>query len=172
MNSREFFKESHLKSIDTAKISDYSKTHRQGFFDSIYDLGPELSNVLNALIPAIKPSLFIETGVAAGKSSNVILNLLSENHEGRLLSFDVTEKVGELIDPKNLDLWDLFVLPEIRRKSHFVSKLQSSQEAELFLHDSDHSPKWQKFETEQAIRNLPNLRYILLDDSQGRVAKF
>lgn len=155
-----------LNSIITKDIN------REGFFDSIYDLGPELSKVLVGLISSRKPTLIIETGVAAGKSTNVILKALGSNGKGKLISVDVTSNVGELVEEDYRKQWTLNVLPNFGRKRAFRRILTNNPQADIFLHDSDHSSNWQKFEVIEALRHLPNVSFLLIDDIQPDVSNF
>jgi hypothetical protein len=145
---------------------------RTGFFGPIYDLGPELSESLVGVLMVTKPTLVIETGVAAGKSTNLILNQLRLSDQGRLVSIDVTINVGELVEPQNRFLWDLEVLPSLLRRHRFESLLRKHSDAQIFLHDSDHSVEWQLFEIKKVTEVLRHVSYILVDDIQPSVASF
>jgi hypothetical protein len=166
-----------MATISEAPIHKIKNTHllddeRLGFFGSIYDLGPELSQSLLGATKDKKPSLVIETGVAAGKSTNLILNQLRINGSGRLVSIDVTSNVGELIEQQNKFLWTLEVLPNFLRRQRFEALLNKYSKAEIFLHDSDHSVAWQLFEIKRATVLLSDLSYILVDDIQPEVANY
>lgn len=137
---------------------------RSGFFDSAYDLGPELSHFLVWYCKSRKPTLVLETGVAAGKSSSLILTELNTNRHGSLVSFDITSKVGELIPTGYRNQWSLIVLPSFGKKRAFSRSLDKYNGAELFLHDSDHSVMWQKYEILAALEKLTALEYLLVDD--------
>jgi hypothetical protein len=145
---------------------------RVGFFGPIYDLGPELSRSLLGVLIEKKPSLVIETGVAAGKSTNLILNQLRLNRVGHLVSIDVTRNVGELIEKHNRILWTLEVLPDFARRLRFEAILRKYSKTQIFLHDSDHSVAWQLFEIKKVTERLSDLSYILVDDVQPAVADF
>lgn len=141
-----------------------SEISRTGFFDQIYDLGPGLSLILFHLLLKLKPKRIIETGVAAGASSNIILYCLDIGKFGTLVSIDITPKVGELIEDNLRGRWDLNILPNLSKKKGFINLLEQNSDASIFLHDSDHSIEWQVFEIDEAIKNLPNLEYLLVDD--------
>ena len=149
-----------------------NNSSRSGFFGPIYDLGPELSESLLGILTITRPTLVIETGVAAGKSTNLILNQLRLNNLGRLVSIDVTANVGELVQPENRFLWDLEVLPNFLRRKRFESLLRKNSNAQIFLHDSDHSVEWQLFEIKKVTERLNVVSYILVDDVQPAVASF
>jgi hypothetical protein len=157
---------------EAQEVFSLNNNSRSGFFGPIYDLGPELSASLLGVLMMTRPTLVIETGVAAGKSTNLILNQLRLNDQGRLVSIDVTINVGELVEPQNRFLWDLEVLPSLLRQHRFESLLRKHSAAQIFLHDSDHSVKWQLFEIKKVTEVLRRVSYILVDDIQPAVASF
>lgn len=150
------------------------RTHkpRHGFFGEIYDLGAGLGFVLFVLIEAEKPRLVIETGIAAGASSNLILNRLNAIESGELISVDITSKVGELVEQKLKNRWNVKVLPKLFKRKAFLHILNSNQNATIFLHDSDHSLQWQIFEISSAIKCLPSVKHILVDDVSEEFQSF
>ena len=124
--------ESNLRDIDISfYISELSDRYslnsesnqeraRGNFFSPIYDLGAITSLFLYSWIRVNKPKLVFETGVAAGKSSWMILDALKRNGSGKLTSVDITKNVGGLIPEDLKDNWDLLVMPKFRRKKHFT----------------------------------------------------
>ena len=156
------------------KISSYSeylslfnlrtKKPRNGFFGEIYDLGAGLGFVLFELIETEKPQRVIETGIAAGASSNLILDRLNANGFGDLISVDITSKVGELVEDKFKKRWAIKVLPKMFKRNAFLRILKSNQDAIIFLHDSDHSIHWQIFEISSVVNSIPGIKHILVDD--------
>jgi hypothetical protein len=151
----------------TEYLKDFSsrtKKPRNGFFGEIYDLGAGLGFVLFDLIETEKPQKVIETGVAAGASSNLILDRLSTNGTGVLISVDITSKVGELVDERLKNRWTISVLPKLFKKKAFLRILSSHPDAIIFLHDSDHSIQWQIFEISSVIKSIPGVKHILVDD--------
>jgi len=146
------------------------KVPRKQFFDSIFDLGPGMSEFLYTAILVSKPQKVIETGVAAGVSTNTILSALQLNGIGNLVSIDITTQVGELVDENLKNLWRLQILPEIGKEKAFARYLQQNTDATIFLHDSDHSDSWQKKEFENLIREIPGIEFIFFDDiGQGLI---
>ena len=141
-----------------------AKKPRNGFFGEIYDLGAGLGFVLFVLVATERPRKVIETGVAAGASSNLILDRLNAIHSGNLISVDVTHKVGELVEKQLKTRWTLSVLPKLFKRKAFLRILNSNQDATIFLHDSDHSIKWQIFEIGSVITSIPSIKHILVDD--------
>ncbi|ASY28451.1 hypothetical protein A1sIIB60_00190 [Candidatus Planktophila lacus] len=170
----QFLKECNLDKAGVSDIEMYKEyllrremkdeLSRTGFFDQIYDLGPGLSLILFHLLLKTCPNKIIETGVAAGASSNIILYCLDINKNGALVSVDITPNVGELIEDNLKRRWELNILPNLSKKKGFINLLQRNSDASIFLHDSDHSIQWQKFEIKAAIESLPRLEYLLVDD--------
>jgi len=140
------------------------KSPRKQFFDSIFDLGPGMSEFLYSAIIVKKPNKVIETGVAAGVSTNTMLNALHSNGKGELFSVDITEQVGELVEGNLKSRWLIKILPEIGREKTFARLLRENADATIFLHDSDHSVSWQIKEFTNVVRELTNIELILFDD--------
>ena len=145
---------------------------RSGFFGEIYDLGPGLGFLLFVLIDKEKPKTVIETGIAAGASSNLILDRLNQIRHGRLVSLDITSKVGELVDEKLKEKWTIEILPKLFKRKSFINILESYPDASIFLHDSDHSVKWQIFEICSVIKYIPTIKHILVDDVNREFQSF
>ncbi|NBU57569.1 MAG: class I SAM-dependent methyltransferase [Actinobacteria bacterium] len=146
------------------RFSERVASPRTSFFNPIFDLGLGMSEFVFLCILIKKPLTVIETGVAAGVSTNAALTALQINGAGRLLSLDITPKVGELVDDKLKNRWKLEILPELARENSFSKYLKENREATIFLHDSDHSGAWQIKEFGNVIRHLPGIELILFDD--------
>ena len=139
-------------------------TIRKSFFDSKFDFGEASNEILFLLIRILKPSVVLETGVAAGQSSDTILHALRLNEKGHLFSVDVTNQVGELIQEDNKSRWSLFVLPKFRRRRAFTMFAQRLGSIDFFLHDSDHSDVWQLFELSIVMKCVPPPNILFFDD--------
>jgi hypothetical protein len=137
---------------------------RTSFFNPIFDLGLGMSEFVFLCILIKKPLTVIETGVAAGVSTNAVLSALQVNGAGSLLSLDITPKVGELVDEKLKTRWKLEILPELARENSFAKYLKENNGATIFLHDSDHSGAWQIKEFNNVVLYLPGIELILFDD--------
>lgn len=146
-------------------------TNRESFFNSNYDLGEKLAFLSYSLIRIAKPVLVIETGVAAGISSTLILSALSKNNYGTLRSFDITDKVGELIPNDLRNLWTLKVLNGLNLKDKLRREIKEIKNDFIFLHDSDHALKWQEFELSMCI-STGRCRFFLIDDVSPELVKF
>jgi predicted O-methyltransferase YrrM len=136
-----------------------------------WGLGIESSLLLYVLVRTLRPSLVCETGVANGVSTTLILHALLRNGAGRLHSIDIAHDVGALVPDEQRHAWTLHVLDRSaprRSFAHVVSELP--QATELFLHDSDHSYSWQKYELETIWRSLAPRAVVLMDDAHASLA--
>ena len=145
---------------------------RSSFFSTQYDLGLGMSEVLFLAVRGKKPSKIIETGVAAGVSTNLILFALNENQNGKCVSIDITPKVGEIIEDELKNRWQLEVLPEFSREDNFNKILIANLDATFFLHDSDHAKSWQIKEFSAVIQHLAQVQLILFDDISEALIEF
>lgn len=102
-----------------------------------YAVEEQTGLLLYALVRAGRPEAVVETGVANGHSSYVLLSALRANGRGTLHSLDVSPDVGPLVEDRSL--WDLRIAsvetapPALRRLLQSVKGT-----VDLFVHDSDH----------------------------------
>jgi hypothetical protein len=148
------------------------KTERKSFFGSVYDLGPKTRYLVFSIIRLMKPGVVVETGVAAGASSNTFLAALTLNEMGRLESIDITKKVGELVDPAYEQRWTVHILGKIWKKYSFERIIKSLGDCEIFIHDSDHSPQWQIFEFRVACESMRSTNLLVFDDVTPELIDF
>ncbi|MGD0734832.1 MAG: class I SAM-dependent methyltransferase [Terracidiphilus sp.] len=122
--------------------------------------------LLYAITRLTRPSTVLETGVANGHSSLLILNALDRNAgPGELHSVDVSPKVGELIDSSERTRWHLNLLPLASLKRSFRDKLAAMPQIDIMLQDSDHSYRWIDFELETALPRMSLSGFLLCDDA-------
>jgi predicted O-methyltransferase YrrM len=125
------------------------------------------------VVRAKKPNIMIETGVAQGYSSWVILNAMKKNQMGHLYSIDLPSndtnndynfnqsEIGHVVPEELLSNWTLIIgdvkveLPKLQEK---LPKI------DLFFHDSDHSYEHMNYEFEEAKKMLLDNGLILSDD--------
>jgi predicted O-methyltransferase YrrM len=146
---------------------------RSQFFNQIFDLGNSMGLLIYCYVRLTKPQRVIETGVAAGVSTSILLEALRRNgDDGELISIDITEKVGEVI-PTNLRLnWKLEILGKRNYENSFLSILSANSDCEVFLHDSNHSDEWQLFEFENARTELMNCSVLFFDDVSPSLVRY
>ena len=142
--------------------------------------------VLFALIRAFKPEVCVETGVAQGVSSYTMLEAISLNGHGKLISVDLPNRdpkgykysdgtVDHVYTPEKLTpgwlvpdrlhpRWDL----RLGRSSSLLPELK--EPVDLFLHDSEHSYENMMFELEWAYSQLRGNGIIASDDIHWNTA--
>ena len=97
----------------------------------------ESARFLYLLVRATRPALMVETGVANGASTFLVLTAMEENAAGRLVSTDINTHVGSLLTPQERDSsrWEL----EVIAPDGFAEVVAELGPVDVFLHDSDHS---------------------------------
>ena len=135
-----------------------------------FGMEPNHLLVLQGIIRALRPTQVIETGVADGKSTRVILMALNELEHGRLTSIDVSDDVGSDIEPGLRDRWELVVLPKSHRRAHLEQVVRSRSPVDMFIHDSDHAYRWQAIEYKLALSVLRPGGVLLSDDVDASFA--
>jgi predicted O-methyltransferase YrrM len=127
--------------------------------------------LLYFLVCKMRPSVVVETGVAAGYSSKAILSALKKNESGRLYSSDFPyfrirdpEKyIGYVVDDELRDGWTCLVKGDKRNLPDILSRIDH---IDIFHYDSDKSYSGR----ERAINLiLPRMRrggVVIMDDIQ------
>ena len=128
-----------LSALADARILEleHRTTANELLFPERYAVERESGRFLYLLVRTIRPELMVETGVANGASTFLVLRAMEENGVGRLISTDITEHVGSLLtdDERASTRWDLRVIPA----DGFGAVAASAGAVDVFLHDSDHS---------------------------------
>ena len=151
-----------------AMISYYYWSHRLKAYDSndlreLYDTGEEIytkireickswpyggwglqgtHGILFLIVRKYKPKIFLETGIASGYSSTVILKAMKMNGFGRLVSIDIDKSVSICGIVKEIGWLVPETLEEFWTKNIGSSKEKLSEingPIDVFYHDSDHS---------------------------------
>jgi predicted O-methyltransferase YrrM len=120
--------------------------------------------VLYAWIRSRKPKIVLETGVANGHSSVMILSAMSRNGCGELHSTDVIADVGELIGPSEKSRWNYHLFPLTSSRSAFRKLLAKIGSIDVFFHDSLHTYAWQLFEYESVFSRISEGGLLASDD--------
>lgn len=133
------------------------------------------------LVRATKPEAMIETGVAHGYSSWIILNAMYKNKKGKLYSVDLpnndtnraynfdkkSPQTGWLVPEQLRNQWELHlgraeeILPQLKQQLPLI---------DIFFHDSDHSYAHMKYEFETIIPVIKKGGIILSDDVHKNTA--
>lgn len=122
----------------------------------------ETSAALYGLSRLLRPRTVVETGVADGRSSWVILAALERNGEGMLHSFDINAKAGGLVGQH--PRWRLTILDAKEPEASFIRAVGALGTMDLFFHDSNHMYLPQLFEYRQAWPRLTPGGVLASDD--------
>lgn len=119
-----------------------------------------------ALVRVLRPRIVVETGVADGLTTASILAAMARNECGHLHSFDIADDVGAFVTDRTR--WTLHVVdPDGRRP---LALLDALPPVDIFLHDSNHSYRWQRAEYEAAWSRLERGGVLLSDDVDSSYA--
>jgi hypothetical protein len=120
------------------------------------------------LIRHRRPSRVVETGVAHGVTSRVILEALEKNKSGNLWSIDLPpterslqQQVGIAVSDRLKSRWIYIKGPSRRRLPALLSRLG---QIDLYIHDSLHSERNVRFELDRAWAALAPSGMIVEDD--------
>jgi len=118
----------------------------------------------------------VETGVARGLTTRVVLEALEANDHGRLYSVDLppplakdrlTNEVGAAVTDELKARWTLIEGSSRRRLPGLLRELGA---IDMFIHDSRHTRRNIRFELRLAWNALRPGGLILADDIQSTVA--
>lgn len=141
----------------------------RGTFSCYNDGDPGLLRVVWCLTRHLRPACVVETGVARGLTSRVILEALERNGTGHLWSIDrpppvkreLHREVGAAVGNFPRHRWSYIRGSSRRRLPGLLSRLG---QIDLFVHDSRHSGDNVVFELEQAWRALRPGGVAVVDD--------
>lgn len=125
-----------------------------------FDSGEELGSFLYAFVMHKKPQCVVETGVANGLTTNMIMAAL-ETYGGELHSFDINPNCQSVYSGEGR--WRFHLL-ERDYKKQVKKTVKSLHNVELWIHDSDHSHSWQSFEYSLAAHALKSNEGFLVSD--------
>jgi len=130
-----------------------------------FQIGEMSRTFLYLLVQLLRPARVVETGIADGMSTAVLLRALGDIGSGSLTSIDVSEDVGSLLSSDERDHVDVRILRPGQHKRDLASVLQyPAPGLDLFIHDSDHSFAWASFEYRIAWSVLSSGGVLVSDD--------
>jgi predicted O-methyltransferase YrrM len=124
------------------------------------------------IVRAFRPSIVVETGVAAGTTSSFILAALKHNGSGHLFSIDLPAQAemshlpfndsttGVLVPEAMKNLWTLVKADT----TYALAPLLRDRPPQMFVHDSHHSYDHMMFEYALAHKHLPKGGLLISDD--------
>jgi predicted O-methyltransferase YrrM len=129
-----------------------------------------LVEVFYMMMRALKPTSIVETGVAFGMTSSLILAALQHNGGGRLLSIDIpnvstpsrvgNSETGILVPDAYRSKWELVMADAVYE---LPARLKGN-EVDIFVHDSAHDYSHMAYEYCLAAMHLPHNGIIISDD--------
>jgi hypothetical protein len=116
-----------------------------------------------------RPSVVLETGVARGVTSRVVLEALIRNKQGHLWSIDLPHpfeknlhgQTGAAVPASHRAPWS-YIEGSSRRR--LPSLLRSLARIDLFIHDSLHTARNTRFEMEQVLSTMTPGAIMIVDD--------
>ncbi len=134
-------------------------------FPPIWAVGDQSALALYLVVRLSRPEVIVETGVASGHSSFLLLSALEANGHGRLVSLDVLPTAGALVPIEMRSRWQLVILDKADPIADATRRLSTIDHVDLFFHDADHSYVGQYADYSLASRVLARGRLgILLSD--------
>ena len=126
-----------------------------------YNIMPNSGLLIYDTIIRKKPKIVLETGVANGFSTMIILSALNRNGKGKLYSTEVSRNVGTLLGDSDKRRWILRVGTPRKVLSDVLDGLEN---IDVFLHDSDHSYRNMIFEFDAVDKKLSKSAIVMSDD--------
>ena len=122
---------------------------------------------LYCVVRHVRPVVALETGVADGFSTALMLAALDRNGTGELHSVDCSSDVGCLVDDRRR--WRLHVI-DIGDHDAFVALVDDLPSLDLFFHDGGHDYAQQTIEFHTTWRKLRPGGVLLSDDVEWSYA--
>jgi hypothetical protein len=147
----------------------------RGAFGGWDDGDKRLGRMTWCLARHLRPERVVETGVARGLTTRVLLEALVRNGSGRLWSIDLpplletglAEETAAAVPERLRDRWTLIRGSSRRMLPRLVSELGR---IDLFVHDSMHTARNLRFELERVWPTLTPGGAVLIDDVEKNVA--
>lgn len=143
-----------------------SDSRRLGYPRS-FNMNRKEGLLLYYLVRTLRPRMVLETGVANGFSTRLVLAALKRNGIGRLVSVDVDKDVGGLVEDPGSGRWRLII---DRPGKGLERALKGISRVDLFIHDSDHSYKNMLWEFGMVRPKLSGSGIVYSDDVNGNRA--
>ncbi len=156
------------------KSDEFAKKSEEVWLQALEHVSVELGGaadyrLLFFLTRLLKPSVVVETGVAAGRSSVAILSALRANGHGHLYSSDFPyfrlrnpkEYIGILVDDDLRKRWTLDIRGDRKSLPRFVEMVDK---VELFHYDSDKTFRGRQFALDTLSITFTDDSVIMFDD--------
>ena len=150
--------------LDKGKDLFLTVTKTQSSITSIrWNAEEQLFILLYSYIKANNSKLIIETGVANGITTNAIMKALEESGaNGELNSFDVLPETSKAY--LGAGNWNFHLLKGKNVHKQIKSVVSLLPKVDIWVHDSNHGYRWQKFEYLLALSVLNKNGILISDD--------
>lgn len=128
----------------------------------VWAVGAESALALYLVVRLCRPDVIIETGVANGHSSFLLLSALEANSHGRLVSLYILPAAGSLVPERLHARWELIILDRADPIADATTRVAMIDDVDIFFHDGDHSYVGQCADFALAQRTLTRGRLGLL----------
>jgi predicted O-methyltransferase YrrM len=126
------------------------------------------AEAVSCLIAHLRPTVVVETGVAHGLTSRIILEGLRRNHSGRLWSIDLPavdptlhRQIGAAVPERLRSRWTYVEGSSRKRLPGLLAELET---LDVFVHDSLHTGRNVRFELGAAWSRLGSGGAVVVDD--------
>jgi predicted O-methyltransferase YrrM len=141
----------------------------RGSYGGWDDADAGLARALWCLVRHARPERVVETGVARGLSTRVVLEGLERNRSGQLYSIDLPPltvperrvEIGAAVPVSRRDRWHYIEGSSRRRLRPLLRELGT---VDLFIHDSWHSTRNTLWELDRAWASLSDGGAVVADD--------
>ena len=165
MKNRKFVK----SAIDKTYLQEYEeivkKINAQGkalSYPAQWGMAQNSAICVYGIVRQTRPKIVVETGVANGFASRIILEALEKNGAGTLFSTDINPNVGGLVEQELKKRWILKIGNPQNVLEDALKELGSS--IDIFIHDSNHDYDNMKKELEIASQKMSGNGIIMSDD--------
>jgi predicted O-methyltransferase YrrM len=144
------------------RAKDWGARHAK--FPENWGVEHETAQFLYNFVRAARPNKVLETGVANGTSSFVILSALHANGHGTLVSTDIEASIHGDMPQMLADRWTYVHLRDRIPEREMPLAFAANGPYDVYFHDADHSYLGQGFEYHTAWANLVDGGWFLSDD--------
>ncbi len=148
---------------EAEKLFDSVVAKQQPVTNLRWNAEKQLFTLLYAVVITKNPKVVIETGVANGITTNAIMKALELNeNKGVLHSFDVLQETSKAyIGSGN---WNFHLLNTKNTYKQIINEITKLPKVDIWVHDSNHGYRWQKFEYLLALKSLKSGGILISDD--------
>jgi predicted O-methyltransferase YrrM len=117
-----------------------------------------------------RPATILETGVADGWSTFLLLHAVARNGSGSVHSVDIHADVGALLTDDERRSWNFHQIDERRPEAGFRALVGRLPAVDFYFHDADHRYLGQRFEYEAVLPQTAEGAVLGSDDVQASPA--